>query len=342
MTQEAAAGPPESLSQLLGGSRAALDVTIPVVAFAVGWYAAGRSVLWGSAAAVVLALLVAAWRARRGVRPRAVLLGILGVCAAAAVAIYTGRPEDFFLIRLVSNAASAVAWALSIVLRWPLLGVVVGTALGQRTRWRRDPALVRAYGRASWVWVGQYVIRLAAFIPLWSIGEVAGLAWAQVLLSWPLVAAVIAVSGVVLWRSLPPDHPGLRHPAIDDGKNRDQIMTFSPDVVTAVLRHMNTDHADDCVVICRGLGGLPATTRAVMSDVDADAAYFEAAVDDRVVPVRIPFRQRLTERPQLRVEVTRMYHEACDRLGIPIEQRTDESAAAAVAGDRPVGEGARA
>jgi hypothetical protein len=320
---------PESLSQLLGGGRAAFDATIPVVAFAVGWYATGRSVPWGAGAAVSVALLVAAWRWRRGVRPRAVLLGILGVCAAAAVAIYTGRAEDFFLIRLVSNAASAVAWALSIVLRWPLLGVVVGAALGQKTRWRRDPALVRGYGRASWVWVFQYLIRLAAFIPLWNIGEVAGLTWAQVLLSWPLVAAVVAVSGVVLWRSLPPGHPGLRHPVTESRKNVDQSMTFTPDVVTAVLRHMNTDHADDCVVICRGLGGQPATTRAVMSDVDADAAYFEATVDDRVVPVRIPFRQRLTERPQIRIEVTWMYHEACERLGIPPERRTNEPASAA-------------
>lgn len=214
-TTDRATREPESLAQLLGGGRAAIDATIPVVAFAVGWYAAGRSVLWGSGVAVAVALVVAVWRWRRGVRPRAVLLGILGVCAAAAIAIYTGRPEDFFLIRLVSNAASAVAWALSIVLRWPLLGVVVGAALGQRTRWRRDPALVRAYGRASWVWVGQYTIRLAAFIPLWNIGAVAGLTWAQVLLSWPLVATVIAVSGVVLWRTLPPGHPGLRHPVIE-------------------------------------------------------------------------------------------------------------------------------
>src|SRR5690606_41953595 len=103
------------------------------------------------------------------------------------------------------------AWALSVGLRGRRLGVVGGAARGQRTRWRRDPALVRAYGRASWVWVGQYTIRLAAFIPLWNIGAVAGLTWAQVLLSWPLVATVIAVSGVVLWRTLTPGHPGLRH-----------------------------------------------------------------------------------------------------------------------------------
>jgi Protein of unknown function (DUF3159) len=215
VTQEALQTRPESLSQLLGGGRAAIDATIPVVAFAVGWYASGRSVLWGSGVAVAAALVVAVWRARRGARPRAVLLGVLGVCAAAALASYTGRAEDFFLFRIFSNAASALAWAVSIVVRWPLLGVVVGTALGQKTRWRRDPALLRAYGRASWVWVLQYLIRIAAFVPLWGIGEVAGLTWAQVLLSWPLVAAVIAVSGVVLWRSLPPGHPGLRHPVVD-------------------------------------------------------------------------------------------------------------------------------
>ena len=28
---------------------------------------------------------------------------------------------------------------------------------------------------------------------------------------------------------------------------------FTPDVVEAVMAHMNGDHADDCVVICRVL-----------------------------------------------------------------------------------------
>jgi hypothetical protein len=215
---------PESLAELLGGGRAALDATLPVLAFAAGWFATGRSVLWGSVAAIAVSLVVAFWRWRRGVRPRAVLVGILGVCAAAAIALYTNRGEDFFLIRIVANAASAVAWALSIAVRWPLLGVVVGTGLGQKTRWRRDPALLRAYGRASWVWVFQYVIRLAAFIPLWNGGRVGELAVAQVVLSWPLVVAVLAVSGLVLWRSLPPGHPGLRHPVLAPaapGRTRD-------------------------------------------------------------------------------------------------------------------------
>lgn len=208
----AQAGEPESLAALLGGGRAALDATAPVVAFTAGWLLTDRSIWWGALAAVAVAILVAGWRLRSGVRPRAVLIGVLAVCVSATIAIRTGRPEDFFLLQLVSNIASAIAWTLSIVLRWPLLGVVVGAALGQKTRWRRDPALLRAYGRASWVWVGQYVIRIAAFVPLWNEGQVAGLAGARLALSWPLVAACLAISWWVLRRSLPASHPGLRHP----------------------------------------------------------------------------------------------------------------------------------
>lgn len=205
-------GRPESLASLLGGGRGALDATLPVVAFAAAWLLSGRSVVWGGAAAVAVAGIVAWWRLRTGARPRAVLIGALAVCASALVALYTGQGRDFFLIQIFSNLASAIVWALSIVLRWPLLGVVVGTVLGQKTRWRRDPALLRAYSRASWIWVAQYVFRLAVFIPLWQADEVIGLTAARVALSWPLIAVCLAVSWWVLRRSLPTDHPGLRHP----------------------------------------------------------------------------------------------------------------------------------
>jgi hypothetical protein len=204
---------PESLADLLGGRRAALDATAPALAFVAGWLAGGNSIGIGAVAAVAVALAVSAWRLRRGDKPRAVLIGLLGVTVAALIALRTGRAEDFFLLQIVSNAASALAWAVSIVVRWPLLGVVVGAVLGQKTRWRRDPALLRAYARGSWVWVLQYVLRLAVFLPLYLAGQVVALGVARVALTWPLVAACLAVSWWVIRRSLPAGHPGLRSPA---------------------------------------------------------------------------------------------------------------------------------
>lgn len=200
------------LGDLLGGRRGAVDATLPPLAFVAGWLATGQSIWGGVTAAVVVSLAVAAWRLRRGARPRAVLLGLLAVCLAALIALRTGRAADFFLLQLLSNAASALAWTVSIVLRWPLLGVVVGAVLGQRTGWRRDPALLRGYARASWVWVLQYLVRVAVFLPLYAADQVVALGVARAVLTWPLVAACLAVSWWVLRRSLPPDHPGPRHP----------------------------------------------------------------------------------------------------------------------------------
>lgn len=203
----------DTLADLLGGRRGAVDATVPPLAFLLGWLLTDHHIGWGAGAAVAAAGALCAFRLITGAKVTAALGGLAAIIAAALVVLYTGRAEDFFLLRLLVNIASGLAWALSILIRWPLLGVVVGAILGQKARWRRDPDLLRAYGRASWVWVfGQYGIRTLVFGALWLSGNALALGIAQVALSWPLVAVVVAASAVVLRRSLPDDHPGLRHP----------------------------------------------------------------------------------------------------------------------------------
>jgi hypothetical protein len=208
-----ATAPPESLRELLGGRRSALDASLPPAAFVLGWLVSGRSVSWGAAAALAAAVLVAIIRLTLGHKVIAVLASAAAVLGASLIAVYTGRAQDFFLIQLAGNIVSALVWTLSILIRWPLLGLVVGTILGQKTRWRRDPALLHAYTRASWIWVLQYVIRVVIFGALWLPGSVVALGIARIALSWPLVAATVATSAVLFQRSLPPDHPGIRHPS---------------------------------------------------------------------------------------------------------------------------------
>lgn len=202
----------ESLSSLLGGRRAAIDATVGPLVFGAAYFLTDRSIGWACLAAIVVTALIGAWRLTRGDKPRAVLLGLLGVVVGALIALYTGQPENFFAIRLATNAASALVWAVSIVIRWPLLGAIVGTALGQKGRWRHDPALLRAYSRGSWVWVAQYLVRVGVWLPLWWAGMVAALSVSTIVLTWPLVAACLAVSWWVIRRTLPEGHPGLRQP----------------------------------------------------------------------------------------------------------------------------------
>lgn len=97
---------------------------------------------------------------------------------------------------------------------------------------------------------------------------------------------------------------------------------FSPEVRAAVCGHMNGDHADDNVLIARGLGGLTDTTAAVCTDYDADGALFTATVDGEPTEFRVAWDRPVTERGDLRLEFARMYHEACEALGV--DPRTAE------------------
>jgi len=207
------------LTEILGGRAQAIDASVPSIVFVVAWLLAGalglaQPVVIGGAAAIIAGGAVAWWRHASGERPRAVAVGLLLAVAAALIAVYTGRAEDFFLPRIVANAGSLAAWLVSIAIRWPLLGVVVGALTGHPTRWRRDPDLVRAYSRASWVWVAQYTVRVVVFTALWAADQVVALGIAQVVLTWPLVLVCVGASWPVMRSALPPGHPGPRHPVV--------------------------------------------------------------------------------------------------------------------------------
>jgi hypothetical protein len=212
-TASSADGDDRSLAELLGGRWGALDASLPAVGFAAGWLIGDRRLPWAIGGAVAVALAVSGWRLARRRQPRAAVLGLTGVLVAALVAARTGRAEDFFLVQLISNVASALAWTVSIWLRRPLLGLIVGALLRQRRTWRQDPVLLAGYKQASWWWVASYVLRTIVFGTLWALGAVLALSVARVALSWPLVVTVVALSWATLRRHLAAhDHPGLRHP----------------------------------------------------------------------------------------------------------------------------------
>ncbi|MFD3688818.1 DUF2470 domain-containing protein [Nocardiopsis sp. NPDC058631] len=104
---------------------------------------------------------------------------------------------------------------------------------------------------------------------------------------------------------------------------------FSPDVVAAVTAHMNGDHPEDTLLICRALGGVPGATAARMTGLDGAGGDYTVTVDGAERAVRVPWGHLLTERPQIRAEVVRLYQEACARLGAtPREQHPTGAGAA--------------
>ncbi|WP_254781636.1 DUF3159 domain-containing protein [Modestobacter sp. DSM 44400] len=106
----------------LGGWRGMLDATLPTVAFIVANGIGGlRPGIWAALGAAVLVFLL------RLVRRESVQQGISGlfaVAVAVAIAARSGEARDFFAVGLIRNAGLGIVLLGSVLVRWPLVGVI--------------------------------------------------------------------------------------------------------------------------------------------------------------------------------------------------------------------------
>ena len=89
---------------------------------------------------------------------------------------------------------------------------------------------------------------------------------------------------------------------------------FAPEVVEAICHHMNSDHAADTLVMCRGAGGRPEATSARMTGLDGSGGDYVVTVDGTDEAVRIPWARTLHERAEVRPEVVRIFTESQESL----------------------------
>lgn len=201
------------LRVLLGGPWGAVESMAPTVLFVLAYFASGNSLGVAVGVALGVAVILAGVKIARREKPIRVLTGLLGVAVAALFAAYQDDPLGFFQIRVLANILSAVAFAGSILIRRPLMGVIIGPLMGTGMRWRQDPDLLKAYSRVTWLWAILSLVRAAIQIPLIESGQLAWLG-ATPFLFYGLVAITIAASWWVIRKTLPPDHPGIRHPQV--------------------------------------------------------------------------------------------------------------------------------
>ena len=203
----------DPLAALIGGWFGVFESVLPPLAFVATYVVSGDKLEWAVAAGIGIGLVLAAARVMRGERPVRVLGALLVVIAAALVAYYTGDPAAYFWPLVLANAASALVFAFSILIRWPLMGVIVGPLVGIGMSWRRDPDLMRAWQLATWPWVVLNIVRALVQIPLIHGEDLWALAAIRPLFVG-LVVLTIASSWAIIRRVLPADHPGIRHPRI--------------------------------------------------------------------------------------------------------------------------------
>lgn len=192
-----------SWQDAVGGWRGILESIGPtlvfLVAFLVGlevWVAAG--VALGFAVALIVARLV-----RRQSLSQAIA-GSLMVIIGAVWAWKSGKGEDFFIVGIITNVVYLVVFLVSLVVRFPILGLIVGWFRQQGLAWRRDPELRsdrKAYYAVTLLWVVMFALRLVVKVPLYLAGNVPVLGTLHLVMGVPLFALVTYLSWLFLRRS---------------------------------------------------------------------------------------------------------------------------------------------
>ncbi|MET7339435.1 DUF3159 domain-containing protein [Nonomuraea sp. NPDC005650] len=124
--------------------------------------------------------------------------GLLSVGVSAFLAGSSGEGVNFYLVGVLTSVVGAVVFLVSMLVGWPLIGVVVGQARGERFAWRRDRARRRRYQKCTAVFAAKFALGTTLMLPLYLAGNVIVLGIASTLLTMPATAACAYAS----WRIL--------------------------------------------------------------------------------------------------------------------------------------------
>jgi hypothetical protein len=200
------------LSKALGGKRGIVEAAVPTIVFTGMWIATNElkaSLIVSIAASVVLLVVRLIQRST----PQFVLNSLVGIGIGAFFAARTGEAKDVFLPGIYYNGAYAAGMLLSIIVRWPIVGFLVGSVTGDPTAWHKDPGLVRLCTRLTWLLMLPCLVRVVVQLPLYWSGQVATLGIAKLALGWPLQVAGLAAMLWLLTRGRTPLQPGTAQPA---------------------------------------------------------------------------------------------------------------------------------
>ncbi len=195
------------LAKALGGRRGMFEAAVPTLAFTVT-YVSTKDLRLALLVSVSAAMVLLAVRLVQRSSVQFVLNSVVGIGIGALFAYRSARAGGdasdnalaYFLPGLLYNAGYAVVMTLTIAVRWPLVGFMVGSVAGDPTAWHDDPRVVRLCRNLTWMLVLPCVVRVAVQLPIYLAGRsaadaapmVAALGVTKIAMGWPLQLAALA------------------------------------------------------------------------------------------------------------------------------------------------------
>lgn len=178
-----------SVAQAVGGPRGIAESVVPTLLF-VALFVVMRDVLVAAVAAGVAVALAILLRLVQRQSISSAVGGLIGVAIGGVLAVRSGQGSDFYLPGIVINAVSLTVLLVSIALRSPLIGVLVGMLDPRVASWREEADARRVYTRATWMFAGLYAAKLLVQVPLLLADQTAALGVAKIAMGLPLFAVL--------------------------------------------------------------------------------------------------------------------------------------------------------
>lgn len=189
----------------LGGVRGLLETIVPGLVFLVIFtFTKDVPLAIGLSAAVAVIFTLVRIAGKTPVTQA--VAGLIGVGVSAILALVTGRGEDNFVLGLWTNAAYAAALLVSILARWPLIGLAAGYLMGVGLNWRKAKTTFRVMQALTLLWFLLFAARLAVQAPLYfahTPEATSALALAKLLMGVPLYAPLLLVTWFVVKGQFP-------------------------------------------------------------------------------------------------------------------------------------------
>lgn len=191
-----------SFVDAIGGMRGLVESTTPGLAFVVV-YVVTHALTPSLLASLGIALVAVLLRLVQRTPVTQAFSGVLGVGVGVVWAWRTGEAGNYFAWGLWVNAAWFLGALVSILVRWPAVGVIVSFLRSEGMSWRTDPVAAherRRFVWATWLWVGVFGGRLAVQVPLWQRGDdaIGWLGTAKLAMGVPLFALGLWVTWLLV------------------------------------------------------------------------------------------------------------------------------------------------
>lgn len=181
-----------TLLEQMGGVGGLVSSVIPIVVFVLINPLAGlQPAIW---AALGAAVAVGAWRVFRAEPLQPAISGVLGVAICAFIAYRTGEARGFFLYGIWYSLVAGVAFVVSMVVRWPLVGVIWSGLNGSGFGWRAHRRARLLYDLATAVWAVFFLARFGVQQWLYNADETGWLGVARLVMGLPLTAVALLVT----------------------------------------------------------------------------------------------------------------------------------------------------